>query len=113
VYGEHLLTVEGDAQAAAQAFGRALALAQATAPRARWGDYHASYGRALTQFDPSIASRQFDLARLWGVQYETLPGDLPRVPSNDINPGITSVLYSGRAQAFDLLPEFRVPYEAR
>lgn len=107
VVGQHALMIENNPEKALTAFDRAVELAP------RMGDYYASRARVRAVLDGAEADiqRDLNLAQLYGVQFETLDGSSTALSSDDVNPGFTSVLYSGRVLAFGILPSMRVPYE--
>jgi tetratricopeptide (TPR) repeat protein len=105
VVGQHALDIENDPEKAFEAFDRAVNLAPRT------GDHYASRARVQATIDTTLVQRDLNMARLYGVRYETV-GDGPvSVSSDDVNPGFTSALFSGRVLAFGVLPSMRLPYE--
>lgn len=104
VIGQNALITENDPQRAVEAFTKAISLSP------RQGDLYASRARAAALLNLDSVQHDIDRARLFGVQYERIDNTVGALGSIDVNPGLTSALYSGRVLAFGLLPEMRLPY---
>ncbi len=117
VVGAHRLTVEGDADGAADAFSQAIDLNPAR------GDYYVSRARATWQSQPDGARLDLDAATYLGTAYE-YPNAVRALLADDtesrrdalagalspraIIPEFSTVLY-GRVAFFDVLPSMRFP----
>jgi O-antigen ligase/tetratricopeptide (TPR) repeat protein len=115
IVGEDALTVQGDPEHAAAAFGEAIARAPANS------DYYASRARATWQRDPEAALRDLNIAELLGTIAEypnairaemaDTPEAAERLRANALPPRavlqeFAAVLY-GRPAQFDVMTEMR------
>lgn len=117
VVGEYRLSVEGDADAAAEAFSQAIDLNPVR------GDYYVSRARATWQSQPDAARLDLDAADYLGTAYE-YPNAVRALLAEDtevrrdalagalspraVIPEFSTVLY-GRVAFFDVLPSMRFP----
>lgn len=118
ITGEYALTVEGDPEAAAEHFSRAIELSPRT------GDYYAARARARVHFDRAGAERDLDFATLFGPRWESpaqtriaLAEDaaerhrlrVSAVAPRVIDQNFEGVLYLGRGANFQPAASMRRP----
>jgi len=118
VLGEHTLSIEGDAQRAANAFTEAIQLDSVS------GDYYVSRARAELTFDAAAAQRDLDIAGMLytfneypnavRIALANTPDEIrglraAAVPARIIDQNFEGVLFQGRVASFDIFPQMRRP----